>query len=376
MNRPPVIVLSSIRWGFLWQRHQALSTLFARAGYPTTFVESTGLSNPRPSRDSLRKVAARVFHSGKKGRPGEKNLTIYSPLVAPPTSKVFRRINARMLVPRVVRDLRRMDGPNPIVVVYPPARTTLDIVSGLEPRLLFYDRADDYAAFPGVPKDIAATERELLRRADIVSCTSTVLLEEVRASRPDAFLSGPAVDYERFAALRGGGHGSVRTVCFFGDVNEERLDLAILVAVAHAGFGVRLIGRLGRVEKGFLDTPGIDYRGAVAHAELPEALAGVDAFVLPYRMNSLTRGISPAKIYECLATGKPVVAAPLPAIAELGEHVYIADTPEGFVEVLREFPATETGERVRGRLDLARANAWATRFAQIETRIQGSLSTG
>lgn len=376
MNRPPVIVLSSVRWSFLWQRHQALSTLFARAGYPTIFVESTGLSNPRPNRDSLRKVAARVFHSGNKGRPGEKNLTVYSPLVAPPTAKTFRWINARMLVPRVVRDLRRLAGPNPIVVVYPPTRTTLDIVSGLEPRLLFYDRADGYAAFAGVPKDITATERELLRRADIVSCTSTILLEETRASRPDAFLSGPAVDYERFATLRGGDRGVVRTVCFFGDVNEERLDLPILTAIARAGFEVRLVGRLGRVEKGFLDTSGIDYRGAVAHAELPEALAGVDVFVLPYRMNSLTRGISPAKIYECLATGKPVVSSPLSAIEELGEHVYLADGPEGFVKALREIPTMETGERVLERLERARTNSWTTRFAEIETRIQGRLNAG
>ena len=54
MTRPPVVVLSGVRWGFLWQRHQTLATLFARAGYPTVFVETTGLANPGPS--ALRKA--------------------------------------------------------------------------------------------------------------------------------------------------------------------------------------------------------------------------------------------------------------------------------------------------------------------------------
>src|SRR3712207_9489269 len=76
---------------------------------------------------------------------------------------------------------------------------------------------------PGVPEDITATERELLRRADLVLCTSTYLLEKVRPSRPDAFLSGPAVDYERFRVLQEKRPGrEVHTVCFFGHVRDRK----------------------------------------------------------------------------------------------------------------------------------------------------------
>ncbi len=32
----------------------------------------------------------------------------------------------------------------------------------------------------------------------------------------------------------------------------------------------------------------MDYRGEVSHEKLPAALAGVDAFVLPYEINGLT----------------------------------------------------------------------------------------
>ena len=368
-----MIILSGVRWDFLWQRHHALATRFASAGYPTVFVETTGLSNPRPA--TLRKAASRIRRSGERRQSGQGGLTVYAPLAAPPTHRFFRLLNRRLFVPRVVGDLRKIAGPDPVVVAYPPTRTTLDLICGLQPRLVFYDCSDDYENFPGVPKDIAATERELLLRADLVSCTSTHLLKKVRPFRPDAFLGGPAVDYERFAVLqdtRPVGE-EVRTVCFFGDVSRERIDFSALRLIVEAGFEVRLVGGLARVDRSLLGTPGIDFRGEVPHAELPAALAGVDAFVLPYKINRLTRGIAPAKTYECLATGKPVVAAPLPAMEELAGYVYIAEESEAYVGVLRSLDRLETEERVRTRIELARRNSWEVRFKEIEEAMWHSL---
>jgi glycosyltransferase involved in cell wall biosynthesis len=270
-------------------------------------------------------------------------------------------------VPRVAGDLLKLAGGAPVVVAYPPTRTTLDLITGLRPRAVLYDCSDDYEHFPGAPDSVAATERELLRLADIVSCTSTRLLEKVRPIRPDAFLSGPAVDYERFALLQDDKPGKeIQTVCFFGSVRRERTNLAALRAIAEAGFEVRILGESGRGDKAFLRTPGVDYRGEVSHEKLPAALAGVDAFVLPYEINGLTAGISPAKTYECLATGRPVVASPLPALEELAEHVYLADEPEDFVSVLRMLGDLETEERARARIELSRDNSWGARFGEIE----------
>jgi glycosyltransferase involved in cell wall biosynthesis len=361
--RPPVVILAGIRWDFLWQRHQTLATRFAGAGYPTVFVETTGLANPRPG-----KVLSRIRRSPGKGeKPHEESLAVYSPLTAPPTSKAFLWANERLLVPRVIRDLRKMAGSRPIVVAYPPTRTTLALVSGLDPRLVLYDCSDDYERFPGAPKDLARTERELLLRADLVSCTSGHLLEKARRLRPDAFLSGPAVDYERFAALRDPSPArEVGTVCFFGDVRRERIDLDVLRAIAGAGFGLRIVGSIDGAGRDLLKMPRVDYLGEVSHARLPGALAGVDAFVLPYKINAMTRAISPAKTYECLAAGKPVVAAPLPAMRELDDYVYLAERPEDYVQTLRGLWDEGTGERVRAGIELSRENSWDVRFGELE----------
>jgi glycosyltransferase involved in cell wall biosynthesis len=369
VHKPPVVILSGVRWDFLWQRHQTLATLFAGAGYPTVFVETTGLANPRLTGNTLRRVFERIRRSGGAGEkpPAERDLTVYAPLTAPPTYGAFRWSNAKLFVPRVLSDLRKIAGPHPVVVAYPPTRTTLGLISGLDPRLVLYDCSDDYEHFPGAPKDIGETERELLLRADLVSCTSALLLKKARNIRPDAFLSGPAVDYERFAPLQDPhADREVRTVCFFGHVSLERIDFDAMRAIAEAGFEVRILGGLGSVVKDLFEVPGVDYRGEVSHVGLPSALAGVDALVLPYKVDALTRSVSPAKTYEYLATGKPVVAAPLPAMRELAGNVYLAQRPEDYVEVLRNLKRLETKEKRRARIELARKNTWDTRFRALE----------
>jgi glycosyltransferase involved in cell wall biosynthesis len=376
--KPPVIILSGTRWDFLWQRHQSFATLFARAGYPTVYVEHTGLSNPSLDRDIARKVLRRILLAGGEGRKMPDmppNLTIYSALLAPPTRRIFRRLNRAVFLPRVARDLKRLlsDVP-PVVITYPPTRTTLDLLPRLKPRLTMYDCADNYEGFPRVPRDIALTERELLEKVDLVSCTSAFLLEKVRLIRPDAFLSGPAVDYERFAVLQGSRSGGpIHTVCFFGHIGEERVDFSILKGLAQRGFEVRLVGGVGRVEKGFFALPRVDYRGEFSHADLPAALAGTDAFVIPYQINAQTLGISPMKIYECMATGIPVVATPLPEFERFDGHIYIARDAEGFAEVLRRLPQLETEEKARARITLARENSWTARFGALEKELWRKL---
>ncbi len=368
--KPPVVILSGIRWDFLWQRHQILATFFARAGYPTIYVETTGLRNPSLNPSTIRKVLHRVFRAGGKGHkaPGgmSPNLTVYSPLVAPPTWKVFRLLNHAVFVPRVTRDLGRLlNGVSPAVIAYPPTSTTLDLLSNLKPRRVLYDCVLNYEHFPGVPRDIAKTEKILLRRADAVTVDSGFLLEKHRGLRPDIVQIAPGTDHKLFGrACAGPLRRPARTVCFFGTMDESKFDFDLVGKLAEEGYQVRLLGALTR--PAFARTPGIEYRGKVPHLELPRHLADIDALIIPYKDNAFSRGTFPAKIFECLATGKPIIATPLPDLIPFGDLLYLAKDAQGFVKILTCLPDLETQASVRARVELARKNSWEARFDAIE----------
>src|SRR5918998_1276381 len=88
-EKPPVVLLTNVRWDALWEYSHVLATLFADAGYPTVFVETTGMRNPPLGITTGRRVLQRLLRArrsgGKKPASLSPNLTVYSPLVVPPT---------------------------------------------------------------------------------------------------------------------------------------------------------------------------------------------------------------------------------------------------------------------------------------------------
>ncbi len=377
-EKPPVILLANIRWDALWEWSQVLATLFANAGYPTVYVETTGTRNPPLEMATASKILKRLLSARSGGtRPASlsPNLTIYSPLVVPPTHEAFRRINYHLFVPRIVRDLRRLVGTAPVVMAFAPTRTTLDLISGLEPRLTWYHCILNYEQFPGTPADIEETERQILEAADTVTVDSGFLKDKHHGVRPDMIHIESGVDFELFRRADTGPLKSpARTLYYFGTADESWFDFDLVREVAEAGFTVRMLGTLA--EPSFARIPGIEYLGRVPHKVLPEHLREADALLIPYTITSFSKGTFPAKTYECLATGKPVVATPLPDLKRLGGHVYLGDGAEEFVGILRRLHESETPERVRARVELARENSWEARFARFEEILWENLGGG
>src|SRR5918998_6587379 len=67
-ERPPVILLSNVRWDALWEYSHALATLFASAGYPTVFVETTGMRNTPLDTTTGRRVLKRLLNVPSVGK--------------------------------------------------------------------------------------------------------------------------------------------------------------------------------------------------------------------------------------------------------------------------------------------------------------------
>ena len=102
---------------------------------------------------------------------------------------------------------------------------------------------------------------------------------------------------------------------------------------------------------------------------LPTYLKAFDVAVIPFKINDLTTGVNPVKLYEYLAAGKPVVSSKLPEVLPFAPAVKLASTPAEFVAQVEEALADNTPAGVAERVALAEENSWENRAEVMSNAI-------
>ena len=350
---------------------------FARDGYQVLYVDTLGLRSPR-LRD-LPRIASRVRNRLKASgfRRTDHAVHVCSPLVLPfLNSRLARRLNLYRLIPALQKALAQINAEELIVWVYLPTWTVLQCVKTIPHRMLVYECIDALSSNPGgVSRGYQAAEAEILQRADLVLTSSESLYEEKKPHNSQIHWvpSGVAAHFFGPVAPAAGVERLKKPqIGFFGAL-DHRLDLALMqkLAQAHPDWSFVLIGAARCDLSALLVEKNVHFLGTKPHAELPGYLSALDVFYLPYVLDPFTRHVFPAKIYECLAFGKPVVATALPSLAALSGVVRLAAGAEEFERALAAAVAEEDEPLQQQRVALARANAWESRFREIRAYVEG-----
>jgi UDP-galactopyranose mutase len=125
-------------------------------------------------------------------------------------------------------------------------------------------------------------------------------------------------------------------------VIDERMDLELLAQLADLlpELQIVMIGPTAKIAQADLPhRPNIHWLGAKTYDALPGYLAGWDVALLPFAHNDSTRFISPTKIPEYLAAGKPVVSTAIRDVVHpwgIQGLVRIAGRAEGFVSAVKD----------------------------------------
>ena len=119
--------------------------------------------------------------------------------------------------------------------------------------------------------------------------------------------------------------------------------------------------------------------GCWANAPMPSCRGRIgdwDAFIIPFSRVPLTEATNPVKVYEMLATGKPVVAVGLPELVPIAEQglIRLGDTAEEFARAIESELRNANPELTEHRRAFARANTWNARYVELE-RFTNALRT-
>ena len=296
----------------------------------------------------------------------------------------------RLRIPVLVRTVARFCSDRGIVdpVLWIANPCKVFPIGRIDSSCVVFDAIDDWELideYGPIRERIAQGYAEVKSRADIIFTVSELLLEKFRDARARTVRHVPnAVDAERFAPP-GGPPRRERSgppVLTYVGIIHGRFDETLVVSVARAfpEAIVRVIGPIWSpsIESTLSSAPNIELTGFVHHGEIPTALHESDVLLMPHRIEGASRTMSPLKLYEYLATGKPVVTTPVPPADTLGDLLYLAEGPEAFIRQVRraldERKAPGARALAERRMALARKNSWTLRVETILDDIEALTS--
>ena len=242
---------------------------------------------------------------------------------------------------------------------------------------LVYDCMDEHTGFGTHGACTEEDERKLIAEADLVLVTSRPLLDKVARARPDALRLPNAADAERFENLPVRGASPLArlarpVVGYYGAISAW-FDVAAVAEASrrHPEWSFALVGDTAGASLESLDgRPNVHRFGEVPYDKLPAFVAGFDVCTIPFERTPLTEATNPVKLYEYLATGKPIVARRLPELEPFAEVVTLYDASADFTAALERAVREEGAAGLAGRRRaLARENTWQVRYRALRDRL-------
>jgi UDP-galactopyranose mutase len=338
-----LIVFSHLRWNFVYQRPQhILSRLASR--WKVVFVEE-----PMPGEAEQRLERFSPTEGVEVWRPHVNG-----------TSPGFHDDNISVLQEFVAAEIRKQRIEDYWIWFYTPMAVPLG--SKLQPRGIVYDCMDELALFKNAPRQLLARENVLFKEADLVFTGGPSLYRSKKDRHPSVHCFSSSVDAAHFrkavpdhplqAALPHPRLG-------YCGVIDERINMQLVDAIAtsHPDWQIVMVGPVVKIDPNSLPRhANIHWLGQQGYDDLPAFICGWDVCLMPFALNDATKFISPTKMLEYMACGRPTVSTSIRDVVEpYGHVVSIADTPDDFVEACETILARTPEQRAQHATDLAQA---------------------
>jgi 2-polyprenyl-3-methyl-5-hydroxy-6-metoxy-1,4-benzoquinol methylase/glycosyltransferase involved in cell wall biosynthesis len=332
-----------IDWSWMRQRPHQLMTQFAQAGYLSLFC------SPKCRSDLFRG---------------------------------FVRLDARLYLCDSLDPL--YDLPHPILLIGWTGHWPT--IQRFRSPLLIYDYLDDLSvsAHHGVPDQKKLDlHNKMASSADVVLATARRLHDEVRRLRPDALYCPNGVTYEDFhltspppvpADIADVVQSGRPIVGYYGAL-ARWFDYELLAEAArkHPSFEFVLVGPnfdRSLLPQPLIRLPNVRWLGQKQYEDLPAYLYYFTVATIPFVINDITTACSPAKLFEYMAGGKPIVTTDMPECREY-TCVMVARNASEYVAMLDEAACRGKWESYQQAINRdAQANTWRARAEQILARVE------
>lgn len=381
-----IICLSTQDWNDVWTRKQRFMRQFARQGNRVLYVETQA---SLISLGLIRSDIGRAWRWCSGPRLVEPNLHVATlPLVLPlfQMSLAINRLNNAVLAPLLRHWMATLQFRHPILWTYTPYSESL--VGSLGESLAIYDCVDEFAASRGmVTREVVEEqERRLLKKVAVTVVTHEALQRSKRGAGGPVHLIPNGAEVDHFGKAAAAGTVAAPSVDrlprpvvgFIGSVQYWiDFDLMRFLATSRPGWSFVMVGPIGRLAavSKVADLPNVHLLGRQPYAEMPSYVKAFDVCLNPYVVDDVAAHCSPLKLYEYLASGKPVVSVAMSAATDFGDAVLIGHSYADVLAQLDRALATPDpdGRFAAARMAAAAPHSWTNRFSALESAIEPYL---
>jgi glycosyltransferase involved in cell wall biosynthesis len=342
------------------------------------FVNSISMGLPSMANpDFFLKIRRKLKSYTRWLRKVPEGLWVMTPVNLPLYgSRAGRWLNRILLVVQLRLAMLLLQISRPILWVAIP--TAAEMAGRLGEKLLLYQVSDKYDANEDSALSaqiIRKYDRQLKDAADAVLYSGRKLFRE--ATEPNRFFLEQAVDFEHFSNTNVESAPEVDSIThpilgYFGSMDYV-MDTELMAEVARLrpGWHWVLLGLKSNLVR--VSAPNIHFLGSKPYNNLPRYIRQFDVCVLPWReTNTFTSYGSAIKVREYLATGKPVVMAPLYEYLQTPGLRFYRGAQEFIAQVeaaLREDSPALAAQRQA----VVKDGTWDARASQLAALIQSLL---
>jgi glycosyltransferase involved in cell wall biosynthesis len=359
-----------------------------------------------PERDSHKSYGSSLWHNmshlpALRARSISDNLVVYS---GPPglpyaatalpagllkfTSPTVASINSASMLLHIRRILAKEGVSEFILWSFGPF--FVDLVGKLGEKMCCYYVYDEIAEFKRNVRHkdfLEKRDRDMTKKADVVFASSRAQYEKRLPLNSNTYLTPHGVDFDHYhkaldpkttipediATINKPIVGYIGTLSL-------NLDAELLIQISEAlpDWNVVLVGpdnfpRKGAYER-LKNRNNVHLLGFKDVSLIPGYLKAFDVAILPYQIVGHTRYAYPCKLHEYLASGKPVVAFPLPELIAFQDVIELARSPDEFVRQIKNVRVNDASEKTKKRIAVARQNTWDHRVSLMSDVMDKRLS--
>jgi glycosyltransferase involved in cell wall biosynthesis len=369
-----ILVLSHLRWNFVWQRPQQFLSRFAEQ-HPVLFVELTDFSLPSGYEPYLELTSPQK-------NVWVANIRIPGDLAGQPIIDELMRKHTREAMEKLNAETDNAFE-NPLMWVYSPMDSHWAL-GHINVRGVAYDCMDELSQFAGADPQLVHREARLIEQSDIIFTGGYELWTKKSQQHKNVHFFGCGVEYDHFSQAQDASQpipedvkDLKRPIVGWFGVVDERVDYDLIreLVKIRPDYSFVFVGPVVKVDPNSLpQAENLHWLGGRDYKVLPDYCRAYDVCMMPFALNEATQYINPTKALEYLATGKPVVSTPVAdVVRQYTDTVQIARTAEEFAACIDRALNSPDAEMIQRGVEKAREAGWECTVQKMQDLIREAV---